>query len=917
MIAAVGKRRKETAKIYGILGLFTLAACWLFVGRHRVFGVKVDWLSQHSVFPDYFRQQFYETGKLFPEFAGNLGGGQNVYYFSYYGLYNPVILLSYCLPFVKMGDYLMAASIAGIYLSICLFYYWLGKRGISQEIRLAAAILFLLAGPMIFQASHQIMFVNYMPFLCMALIGVDRYFEKGKPGVYTISVFLMIMTSFYYSIGGMLALTLYGLFRYMEGCESPDAGSIALRYRTKIQRGRYRIRSFLKAGCGFFLPMATAVCMSGILLVPTAYAILGRRQAKGADIRSFLIPRFPIESLVHGAYGTGLSTVVITVLLVGCVYRKWSERLLHISCLLIVMLPFFSWLLNGGLYVRGKTLIPFLPLFCYLTAVYLEKLKKKELSFGVNAVAYFLTICWLCVGHYWEKELAGGRLCWYLILAESILLFICFLVYWKWGGFWLMAAPSILCLALSGSFFYGAAKEALDQKTYDRITDVGTGRLIETALEGEKGLFRLEQGGSEGDKSANINRIWDVRQWISSVYSSAYNEEYQNFRKNIFGTEEPFRNELMQAASENPLYQKLMGVKYVVKDSGCEKAMAAAGYEPWLTEGGLTVYRSGDTAPIAYATDQLVSESDYDKLTFPYNQIAMMKYAVTAGSRDKDASWEEEAENLAVPAAMSIPVMETEDLVIQSETEGSYHIQAQKKTELSCRITGDDRLEAAESDLETSGSKAAQSQTGRILFVQFRVNNLYKKKDVEIWLNDTRNKLSAKNHIYYNGNTTFTYAAALEAGKSDVELIFGKGDYEISELKCFLGDQKLLEDAEDLEHRLYQSPLQADWEQTKGNQIRGKIQVRDTGYLITSIPYDSGFEILVDGKRTAPEKVNKAFLGCSISKGRHQVEIRYHAPGVTAGKALSCIGVFLLAILILSSVRRKRLPMDLTELKNE
>ena len=34
----------------------------------------------------------------------NLGGGQNIYNFAYYGLYNPVILLSYALPFVKMGD---------------------------------------------------------------------------------------------------------------------------------------------------------------------------------------------------------------------------------------------------------------------------------------------------------------------------------------------------------------------------------------------------------------------------------------------------------------------------------------------------------------------------------------------------------------------------------------------------------------------------------------------------------------------------------------------------------------------------------------------------------------------------------------------------------------------------------------------
>ena len=51
------------------------------------------------------------------------------------------------------------------------------------------SLMFLLAGPMIGQYSGQIMFVDYMPFLCLALIGVDRYFEKEKSGLFTVSVF--------------------------------------------------------------------------------------------------------------------------------------------------------------------------------------------------------------------------------------------------------------------------------------------------------------------------------------------------------------------------------------------------------------------------------------------------------------------------------------------------------------------------------------------------------------------------------------------------------------------------------------------------------------------------------------------------------------------------------------------------------
>ena len=69
-----------------------------------LYGSQIDWINQHSVIPEYFRQKFYATGNLFPDFAMNLGAGQNIYTLSYYGMFNPIILISYLLPGVKMMD---------------------------------------------------------------------------------------------------------------------------------------------------------------------------------------------------------------------------------------------------------------------------------------------------------------------------------------------------------------------------------------------------------------------------------------------------------------------------------------------------------------------------------------------------------------------------------------------------------------------------------------------------------------------------------------------------------------------------------------------------------------------------------------------------------------------------------------------
>lgn len=185
----------------------------------------------------------------------------------------------------------------------------------------------------------------------------------------------------------------------------------------------------------------------------------------------------------------------------------------------------------------------------------------------------------------------------------------------------------------------------------------------------------------------------------------------------------------------------------------------------------------------------------------------------------------------------------------------------------------------------------------RVLFLQFHVKNLHPSEDVAVWLSGVRNKLSAENHIYYNGNTTFTYAVALKKGQKQAELTFGRGKYEITDVKGFLG---ILPGT-----ALYQSEFQINRAKTKGNVIAGRMDMENSGYLITTIPYDKNFEILIDGKKAAIEKVNTAFLGCRMEKGRHQIEILFHAPGMVAGKAVSLAGIAGLLLLVYCDCRKR------------
>ena len=828
---------------YLLLTGLTLFFCRIFVGRYGIFGAKVDWLSQHSVLPDYFRQQFYATGKLFPEFAANLGGGQNIYHFAYYGLYSPLILPSYLLPFVKMSDYIMAVSITGLTASVLLFYYWLKSRKTDAGTAFILSLMFLLAGPMIGQYSGQIMFVDYMPFLCLALIGVDRYFEQEKSGLFTVSVFLMIMTSFYFSIGGMLSLVLYGLHRYFE----------------QREENRVTVRSFLRDGLCFVRSMILAVLMSGFFLVPTALALTGgRSKEQNTSFASFFIPQITVERFAYSIYGIGLTTLVITVLLTGLLYRKVYEKVLTYGCVIVLVIPVFAYLLNGGLYIRDKVFIPFLPLLCYLISIYLEKCRKRELSFIAGMIPYIITTIFVYMARNQFVSKGIGESIWKVLLAESILFLICYVLYCALKRYHketkeilMLALPSVICLAVTMNTFYQMKPDRyVSRKLYRDVVEEQNRQAVKEALKDDDGYYRTERMGSDDENAADLNRIWDVDQNITSIYSSAYNPDYQTFRQKTFGLEEPFRNGMMQSVSKNPVFQRMMGVRYIVSDSD------VPGYTLVKKCGTTGIYQNKDAAPVMYATDRVMTEEEYKKLTFPYNQTAFLEYAVVG---EHTESSDQNIMTAYEPVSLKMD---------NNRTTGG----AEQKT------------------IQQEGQK-------QILFLRFRVDNAHPNKDVAVWINGIRNKLSAKDHVYYNENKIFTYAVPLKDGEDSISVTFGKGKSQLSHVQAYLGS---LPERSEL---LYQSEIQVDKKQTEDNVIQGTIHVKKDGWFITSIPYDKHFKIYIDGKETEIQKVNTAFLGCKIESGNHELKIIYHAPGTTTGKILSLIGI---AGFLLVLVREKR-----------
>ena len=373
--------KKITKKdlLANIIFIITFIIIYLLLTKNNhLFASNIDFKYQHYLIPEYFRTLFYNTHDLFPDFAFNLGSGQNIYYLSYYGLYNPYILLSYLFPFIKMIDYLITINCLIVIISTILFYYFLRKHQHNEKISFITSFLFLVSGPLIFHAKRHIMFINYFPFLILGLFSIDHFYEKKKSIPLILSIILIILSSYYFSIPSLIVLFLYYIYKYIKEENKPTIKKLIFKSIQLIQ------------------PFLIGILITSILLLPTAYTLLTGRStsAKNISLSNLFTPSIS-KSLLYSPYSIGLTLISLISLVYFALKGKKEKKYLSIICLLITIFPIFNYLLNGTLYINAKSLIPFIPLILILVANFLEIFLKK-----INLKKQYFIITYLIISSF-------------------------------------------------------------------------------------------------------------------------------------------------------------------------------------------------------------------------------------------------------------------------------------------------------------------------------------------------------------------------------------------------------------------------------------------------------------------------------------------------------------------------------------
>lgn len=342
------------------------------------------------------------------------------------------------------------------------------------------------------------------------------------------------------------------------------------------------------------------------------------------------------------------------------------------------------------------------------------------------------------------------------------------------------------------------------------------------------------------------------------MYSSIENKLYADFYYNEMHNPISLRNRVVLMPNKNSYFNYFMGIRYLLTDVD----NLPYGYQTVLQKGNYVIAENENVLPMCYGTDQLFPEIVYEDLAFPYNLEVLCSSAVIPGNGDAERGFmphikEETPELLGV------------DKVFASETGGLLS------------------LDSAESHT----LKLSKSLKKKILIISFQVESK-SGREVIIEVNGMRNNLSAESAPYPNENHTFTYVLPAEENMEELELELSKGNYNISSLQIYTMDVQYLQ------HDGISLPSLAQEGERDGKTVfKGDIDMNKDGYFITSYPYRKGYQVFVDGKEVNYEKVNTAFVGFPLSKGNHQIEINYFAPGFKAGLAISILSLLILCFI--------------------
>lgn len=836
----------------------------------------------------------------------NIGIGADVIQsYSYYGLGDFISYLIVLFPIDKLEVGYNLLTILRLYLVGASFLLYIKKYNYSTITNITGALFYVFSGYAL--TLYHPFFLNPLFLLPLMCYFIDRIFAGKAIWGFSLTVAYILINNFYFAY--MLAI--FGGWYFMI--------QYFVIYKKSIELGKVFMRILTGGIMGFLI--------SAIIFLPSVYGFLTASRAESNLANGVLI--YPVSyylNLLKGLIGNpstmkydaklGFASIFLFVLVYLFVNRKKYRALFISLCVsfVILLLPTAGAIMNGFSSPSQRWSFAIAFISGIATCHFMEHLETHSIKLMKNFV--IALIVYLCL--YWiNPELHIFPT---LMMGPVIFLLINFVVI-SYGffadkvGLKKMNVAAILlvvlCLDVSVNTF-----------TYFSSGFNGRGMVLTYFFKDEADAHFIDQFRQ------NEKLITDQDFYRSSFITQDYNYKFQNsngafIRKqnqlaSYLSIQSKYPNDFsksignFQRTNTNPIQQldnrtianNYLGARYIL-GTGSDQSVDMYGYQLKATKNNLPIYQTNNDFPLLFTSDNDISYESFEQMS-ELNREEFLSLGVVAESSTKKLT--DDFDYLPMSKVKFITNSTSNNKFTLDNTEGNYilkmkNVEKMKNGELFLKITGMtyepfNAYERLEDYLVTIKDETEASQNQ--LIYRHKLSNLWQSPDDTMNLlvnyedtSKTIRNFSKLDVSAYDYQEDFLINLGYhESSGSDIVLTGYHGKYQFSGMELYFREFNDTYDSRvtGIKERSLENIKVAK------NKVTGSVNTSEETYLVSSIPYSSGWTASINGKKVQTEKVNAGFIGLKLPVGENHLKLTYETPWLHIGKILSFFGIILLCI---------------------
>lgn len=822
-------------------------------------------------------------------------------------LYDPFYLLSVFFPtkFSEFGYELII--ILKLYLVGFAFCAYCRHMECAEWSTVCGALVYTFCAFTIYAAPRHPFFINYMIYLPLIFIGCEKILKKQSFVTYSLAVALAAAFSFYFFYMAGIFTAIYILLRLL--CDP------------ELRKPKAFFTVLLKFA-GFTI---IGVLIAMILLLPVVMHFIANNTRLSAFYEyNFLYSANEYAAMPGGFVNYGAAVTdwafigmapIAFVAVVGAFIKrdkknKWARIFLVIE-VVFLLLPIAGRILNGLGYVTNRWTFfwPFIPAFLLAKELpdILNFERKKKIQIVGVSLAYTL-LCLLLWQSRTKYMLVG------LVFLMICVIFICLMDEFKpikifrreISGTVVVRSTAIVMsvlFAFSFSYFrYNKYEMNFTSQFTEKnkaLSALKNNKPVALSLINDDGFYRVDNADVErpyqnypfyfGKPSTNM--FWSILN-INEVEFRRLNSDYNQSNFSFSG--------LYSRAWLQPLFS----VKYfIADDSDSSKASVPYGFSYAGTKNGYKgknyhLYKTDNALPFGYAYDNVISRSEFEKLSFVQRQQAMLQSCVVddgiAAGFDKG--------NIKFNDYKIGYNLECDKSIAKS---GNVYQAAKANSKITLTLDGDTNGELY---VLLSGLNYA-SKEDEI--------NPAKSVGITAKCNDANVKITHFNsiHRYAEGRTEYLLNLGFtEEKRTKITLtLSAAGTYSFKNIEVICQPMdKLTEYVNDRKECVMNN---VDF---SANTITGTADTDKTRLMCLSLPYADGWTAYVDGKKADIIKANVMLSGLKLTPGHHEIKLVFCTPYLKIGAALSMFGVVILVCgVLIGKYRRRRKNINVDKVCEE